>query len=130
MKSVVLCGSTRFKPEIRRFASELKNLGVVVFEPHLHRESEEAWASLPADYQKFVALGLTFDHFQKIRTGDVVFIYNKNGYMGNSCTLELGFAVAANKPIYALAHDKDEICRDSLIKEVVKTPSELVERLK
>jgi hypothetical protein len=27
MKTVVLCGSTRFKPEIRKFAAELKKSG-------------------------------------------------------------------------------------------------------
>ena len=130
MKTVVLCGSTRFKPQIRKFAEELKELGVVVFEPHLHKSDEKEWASLSADYQNFIALGLTYDHFQKIRTADVVFIVNKDGYMGNSCTLELGFAIALAKPIYALEPDADEKCRNCLIKEIIKTPQELVERLK
>ncbi len=130
MKTVVLCGSTRFKPAIRKFAKELKKLGAVVFEPDLHRSSEGEWAGLSTDYQKFVALGLTYDQFQKIRTADVVYMYNENGYMGNSCTLELGFAVACAKTIYALSEDATELCRNVLFKEIIKTPQELIKKLK
>ena len=130
MKSVAICGSTRFKPQIRKFETELKKLGVIVFGPHLHKSNEREWAGLSADYQNFIALGLTYDHFQKIRTADAVFIYNENGYMGNSCTLELGFAIALAKPVYALELDKDEKCREVLIREIVKTPQDLAERLK
>jgi len=129
MKSVVLCGSSKFRPKIRKFATELRKLGVVVFEPHLHESNEQEWGGLGSDYQNFIALGLTYDHFQKIRTADVVFIYNEGGYMGNSCTLELGFAIALAKPVYALSPDSSELCRDVLIKETIKTPQELVKRL-
>ena len=65
-----------------------------------------------------------------IRKADVVFIFNKNGYMGNSTTLELGFAVALSKPIYALEEDKDEPCRNVLIDKIIKTPKKLIQELK
>lgn len=91
MKSVVICGSRRFKPGIRKFAAGLKDAGVVVFEPYLHSGQEE-WEHLSQDYKNFVALGLTHDHFYKIRMADVVFLYNQDGYSGNSTTLELGYA--------------------------------------
>ena len=129
MKSIVLCGSTRFKPQIRKFAEELKKLGVVVFEPHLMSNADE-WRTVSDEFKRAAALGLTHDHFQKIRMADAVYIYNENGYIGNSCILELGFAVACAKPIYALASDKDEVCRDILIKEYIEIPQELVKRLK
>lgn len=127
MKSVVLCGSRRFKPEIREFGERLKELGVVVFEPYLHLGQDE-WGELSDDYKKFVALGLTHDHFYKIKMADVVFVYNKDGYVGVSTTLEIGYAVAANKPLYALSID-EELCRHVLIREIIQTPEELVKRL-
>lgn len=127
MKSVVLCGSRRFKPEIREFGKKLKELGVVVFEPYLHSGQDE-WQKLSDDYKKFVALGLTHDHFYKIKMADVVFVYNKDGYCGNSTTLEIGYAVGANKPIYALSAD-EELCRHVLFREIIKTPEELVKKL-
>lgn len=128
MKSVVLCGSRRFKPEIRRFAKQLKQLGVFVFEPYLHSGQGE-WSHLSDDYKKFVALGLTHDHFYKIRLADAVFVYNKRGYSGNSTTLEIGYAVACGKPIYALAND-EELCRHVLFREIVTSPKKLAERLR
>ena len=73
MKTVVLCGSRRFKPEIREFGKKLKELGVVVFEPYLYSGQDE-WAKLSDDYKKFVALGLTHDHFYKIRMADAVML--------------------------------------------------------
>ncbi len=66
MKTVVLCGSRRFKPEIRGFGKKLKELDVVVFKLYLH-SSQDEWAKLSDGYKKFVALELTHDHFYKIQ---------------------------------------------------------------
>lgn len=128
MKTVVICGSRRFKPEMRQFANGLKKLGVVVYEPYLHSGQEE-WANLSDDYKKFVALGLTHDHFYKIKMADVVFVYNKDGYSGNSTTLELGYAVALGKPIYALSDKDEELCRRVLFRDFLKTPKQLFQML-
>ncbi len=128
MKSVVMCGSRRFKPEMRKFADDLKGLGVTVYEPYLHSGQEE-WANLSDSYKKFVALGLTHDHFYKIKMADVVFVYNKDGYSGNSTTLELGFAVALGKPIYALSDKDEELCRKVLFREFITTPDQLLKNL-
>lgn len=128
MKSVVLCGSGRFKPEMRAFATELKKLGVVVFEPYLHSTQEE-WEHLSNDYKKFVALGLTHDHFYKIKMSDVVFVFNKDGYSGNSTTLEIGYAVATGKPLYALSDKDGEICRHVLFRKFINKPEELIKEL-
>ena len=129
MKTVVLCGSRRFKKEIRAFAKELKSKGVVVYEPHLH-EGKDEWSKLSDDYKNYTALGLTYDHFQKIKNADVCFVINIDGYSGVSVTLEIGYAVALGKPIYALSKDKEERCRDVLFKDIIKTPKELMEVLK
>jgi len=129
MKSVVLCGSRRFRPEIRKFADELIKLGVVVYAPYLH-EGKDEWKSLSDQYKKFTALGLTHDHFYKIKMADVVYVYNKDGYSGVSTTLELGCAVALGKPIYALSDKDEELCRLVLFREIVTTAKDLVKKLK
>jgi nucleoside 2-deoxyribosyltransferase len=128
MKSVVLCGSRRFKPEMRAFGKELRDKGIVVFEPYLHSGQEE-WEHLSQEYKNFVALGLTHDHFYKIKMADVVFMFNKDGYLGNSSTLELGYAMALGKPIYALSTD-EELCRNVLFRGIFTTPTKLVALLK
>lgn len=129
MKSVVICGSRRFKPEMREFAAKLKKAGIIVYEPYLHSGQKE-WKSLSDDYKKFIALGLTHDHFYKIKMADVVFVYNKGGYSGNSTTLELGYAMALGKPIYALSNKDEELCRRVLFRDFTTTPNGLIKKLK
>ena len=129
MRSVVICGSNKFAKEARAFGAKLRKLGVTVFIPHFDIFRQKHLDTLNTDAYRFVALGLTYDHFQKIQNADVVFIYNKGGYSGNSTTLEIGYAAALGKPIYALAKDSGEVCRDVLFREIISTPQELVKRL-
>lgn len=128
MKSVVICGSRKFKPEIRKFEKKLKDKGVVVFSPILN--TNRNIDTLPPDLKRYAFLGLTHHHLEFIRKADVVFFYNKNGYIGNSGTLEMGAASALGKPIYTLEEDKTEPCRAVLIDDVVKTPTKLLKLLK
>lgn len=79
MKSVVICGSRRFRPEIRKFEEKLKEKGVVVFPPILNVNRNIV--KLPPDLKRYAFLGLTLHHFEFIRKADVVFIYNKDGYI-------------------------------------------------
>ncbi len=129
MKTVAICGSRRFKPGIRAFANELKNGGVVVFEPFLHSGVDE-WNKLSDDYKRFVALGLTLDHFYKIKMADVIFVYNQDGYAGVSTTLELGCAVALGKPVYALSNKDPEMCRMVLVHGFIDNARDFLEVLK
>lgn len=129
MKSIVICGSRRFKSEIIEFAKQLKEKDVTVFAPYLH-EGKEEWDNLSDDYKKFTILGLTHDHFYKIDMADVVFVYNKDGYSGNSTTLEIGYAVASGKPIYALSDKDEELCRHVLFRDFISSPEKLTEVLK
>jgi hypothetical protein len=128
MKSVVICGSRRFEKEIRKFGKDLRTLGVTVYEPILNQDRRID--DLPSNLKRYSFLGLTHHHFSFIRKSEVVYIFNKNGYMGNSGTMELGFAEALGKPIYVFNEDKDEPCRNVLFDEIIKTPKELVKRLK
>ena len=130
MKSVVICGSSNFAQEVREFASKLKELGVVVFEPHFYRASGGVWNDIKDFDKKYVALGLTHDHFSKIRKADVIYIYNKDGYAGVSTTMEIGYAVALDKPVYAQSEKDEEMCRQVLFSGIVKTPEELFVYLK
>lgn len=130
MKSVVICGSNRFTEEAREFGKKLKDLGVTVYEPHFYRGSGGKWDELKDFDKQFVALGLTHDHFYKIKMADVVFVFNKDGYSGNSTTLEIGYAVAADKPLYALSDKDEELCRHVLFRGFASTPEELAEALK
>lgn len=124
--TVVLCGSRRYKPAILAFADELRSLGVRVLVPFLN---ERAWEDIPEDFQTYAALGLTLDHFRKIELADAVYIFNEDGYAGPSTTLELGYSVAAKKPIYARTQDT-ELVRNVLYSGFADTPLALAELIR
>jgi nucleoside 2-deoxyribosyltransferase len=69
-----------------------------------------------------------FSAWLKKSGADIVCVYDKDGYIGNSTTLEIGYAVGAGKPIYALAA-AEELCRHVLFREIVTSPEELVKKL-
>lgn len=109
----------------------MKWSGVVVFEPNflwLERWNEEEWSKLSDDIKKLVVMGLTYQHWRKIDLAAAVFIFNKDGYIGNSVNLEIGYATAKSKPIYALEQD-EELGRWFLFSEIVPSPERLAEIL-
>ena len=135
MKSVVICGSSRFASEIREFAAKLKELGVVVYAPYLGNDSGGFWeetklqTEIPEFYRRFIAMGLTHDHFYKMRLADVVYVFNKDAYAGVSVNMEIGYAVALNKPIYARDLKDAEEYRQVLFSGAAATPEELLKFL-
>lgn len=130
MKSVTICSSNRFQKEADAFADKLRKLGVVVFSPHFYTANYGALEGIKNHDKKFLAMGLTLDHFKKIAKSDAVFIYNKDGYSGPSVSMELGYATALHKPVYALSEKDPEVCRDVLYDGYAKTPAELLKFLK
>ena len=140
MKSVVICGSQRYRGEIKKFAEDLRRLGVpVVFEPNFERQRKkmlvaEEKVRLKSKAYRDRVPAMVHEHFDRIRKADVCYIYNRKGYLGINTTLELGFAHGKNMVIYALETEKPleeggEICRDILFTEIVDKPEDLVRRL-
>src|ERR1700690_2364223 len=119
MRSVVVCGSKRFNKEISVFCDKLEDEGVVVFRPNINEPIFENQKIHSKHATRIIFKGLTLEHFDMIRKSNVCFIYNKNGYVGVSVSLEIGFANALGKTIYALESSTGDPCRDSLIDEVV-----------
>ena len=68
-----------------------------------------------------------FSHLENIKKSDAVYIFNKGSYLGPAVTVEIGFALALGKPIYANSPVKD-ITITNFIKTVVK-PEKLIELL-
>ena len=130
MKSVVVCGSKRYVVEIDKFCKELERLGVLVFEPSFSNPPHGEDTKLQSEFvtQKFFK-GLTLEHFDWIRKSEVCFIFNKDDYVGASVTMEMAYASALNKPIFALSSKTGDPCRDGLIDKVIKTPQRLASLL-
>jgi hypothetical protein len=129
MKSVVVCGSKRYKKEIAAFCKELESLGVLVFEPSFDEVVPEEMTFDSAYITGKVFKGLTLEHFDWIRKSEVCYVYNPSGYVGTSVTMEMAYASALSKPIFALERDTGEPCRNALIDRVISTPKSLAQLL-
>lgn len=129
MKSVVVCGSKKYKTEIAAFCKQLQELGVLVFEPSIQQpifENEEIHSPYVT---RVIFKGLTLEHFDWIRKSEVCFVYNKDDYVGVSVTLEMAYASALGKPVFALSNKTGDPCRDALIDKVVPSPKALANLL-
>ena len=67
MKTVVVCGSKKYKTQIRRFCRELEKLGVVVYEPNISHPIPEDAFFQSKHLTKTIFKGLTQEHFDWIR---------------------------------------------------------------
>ncbi len=129
MKSVVLCGSKRYKDEIAKFCKDLEVLGVLVFEPSFDEALPED-VFVHSDYVTAKLFkGLTLEHFDWIRKAEVCYIFNKADYVGASVTMEMAYASALGKPIFAMSSQTGDSCRDALIDKVIKSPKALASLL-
>lgn len=59
-----------------------------------------------------------FEHLANIKKSDAVYIFNKGSYLGPAVTVEIGYALALGKPIFAKAKVAD-ITVSNFIKAVV-----------
>ena len=130
MKTVCVCASKKYKDEVKQFCSRLEKLGVVVFEPNISEPIPEDAFFHSEHITRTIFKGLTLEHFDWIRKADVCFVYNKDDYVGISVTLEIGYASALSKPIYALNSKTGDPCRDCLIDKIITTPEKLADVLK
>ncbi len=136
MKSVVICGSQRYKKEIHLFAKRLEEMGVAIVLTPDFRWSRDHTIIMPEKQRmrsrRYRARlpGVVRGHLHKILKTDICFVYNKKGYIGVNTTLEIGAAAALNKLIFALEPDKNEVCRDILFDKIVESPEELFTYLK
>jgi len=125
MKSVVVCGSKKYKAEMSKFCAELAKLNVLTYEPSLTEPIPEE-AFFHSEYvTSKIFKGLTLEHFDFIRKSDVCFVYNKDDYVGVSVTMEMAYAAALGKPIFALSAKTGDACRDVLIDKIITTPQQL-----
>jgi hypothetical protein len=42
-------------------------------------------------------------HLERMDRAEIIFVFNKGGYAGNSVVMEIGYAYAQRKPVFVLA---------------------------
>lgn len=126
MKIVISGSVKKFQDDMEKFADELTSKGHEVIFPKLTIENN---ADLNED-QKKDALKQELENYLKyISDCDLLFIFNKDGYIGYGVTIEMTYGFALNKPVYALEKDP-EIVRSFLIKDYAATVDELLSMIK
>ena len=63
MKSIVVCGSKKYKEDIKTFCEKLRDFGVFVFEPNIQEPLFEDEFIQSEHITKTLFKGLTLEHF-------------------------------------------------------------------
>jgi hypothetical protein len=129
MITAVVSGSFKFKPEIDKTIETLEETGIKVIEP------VKGWLILPTSEiserlrfgqirplptEESLSTKQIEDRFLKaLGRANLMYLMNHEGYVGSSVSLEIGYALGRQKPIYALEaldYEAMEINDLSLIK--------------
>ena len=95
-KKIVIGSSMKFRSLVKATMKNLEELGFVPLFPNIDCSSEERDAALTIEEKN----KLVWDHYRAIEKADAVYFILPKGYMGTSCKIELGYALALKKPIY------------------------------
>ncbi len=95
MKIAIGC-SMKYRSLVKEVVNNMKETGLTPLFPNLdYSENNSDEANTISEKKR-----LAMEHYNAIDEADVVYLITPNGYMGTSCKLELGYAIAKNKPIY------------------------------
>jgi hypothetical protein len=100
-KIVTLCGSTKFKEDFERINKEFTLKGYIVLAPavFIHSGDKEITDEQKEELDKL--------HKKKIDMSDLVYVINKNGYIGTSTGKEIIYATSQGiNIIYMETEDK------------------------
>ncbi|HAN10701.1 MAG TPA: hypothetical protein DCP90_08840 [Clostridiales bacterium] len=96
MKKILIGGSMKFRDTIKNTMKELENIGFEPLFPNIdYTEESRDVAETIEEKSKLV-----WDHLKAVEQADALYFIVPNGYMGTSCKIELGYALALKKPIY------------------------------
>ncbi len=95
-KIVTLCGSVRFRKLFDFINREFTLDGFIVLSPGVW---EHKWLHRPENNAELTKTGLDELHKDKIDMSDLVFIINKDKYIGKSTQTELDYAISIGKEI-------------------------------
>jgi nucleoside 2-deoxyribosyltransferase len=128
------CGSFKFYKEMEKAAAGLRQKGFTAIVPtpshirHGHKPEELKKGKYDQKtLTRFEGEG-AFAHLTNIRKSDAIYVFNKGSYLGPAVTVEIGYALALGKPIFAKAPVAD-ITVTNFIKAVV-SPSKLPKLLR
>ena len=115
MKIVIGC-SMKYRNLVRETMKNLEMIGITPLFPNLDYSTENKDDANTIEEKKRLAL----EHYAAIDEADKVYLITPEGYMGTSLKLELGYAVAKDKPIY-FTEPTNDIGLDCYVQEFIPT---------
>ena len=95
-KVITLCGSTKFKEEFLEIQRELTLQGYIVITVGLFGHADREYHNVITNEIKKM---LDDMHKRKIDMADEIFVINKGGYIGESTSSEIEYAIRNNKKV-------------------------------
>ena len=95
MKISIGC-SMKYRDLVRKAMADFTKIGITPLFPNIDYGTDNIDHANTSEEKKRLAL----EHYSAIDESDIVYLLTPGGYMGTSCKLELGYAIAKNKPIY------------------------------
>jgi len=86
----------KYRDIVRETILKLEELGLEPLFPNLDYSEENKDDANTLEEKKRLAV----EHYDAINEANVVYFITPDGYMGTSCKIELGYAIAKNKPIF------------------------------
>ncbi len=115
MKIAIGC-SMKYRDLVREVVKNFETIGIIPLFPNLDYSKENKDDANTIEEKKRLAM----EHYLAIEAADKIYLITPEGYMGTSLKLELGYALAKNKPIYFSEPTKD-MGLDCYAKEFIPT---------
>ena len=92
MKIITICGSLKFQKEMMEMAEKMALDGNCVLTPTYPVSNN---LNITDNQLKY----LKEEHFKKIELSDIILVMNVNNYIGDSTSLEIGYAKELGKKV-------------------------------
>ena len=115
-KKIAIGCSMKYRDLVHKVVSEMKTIGLEPLFPNLDYGPDNKDAADTMEEKKRLSL----EHYAAVDEADAVYFMTPEGYMGTSLKLELGYAIAKNKPIY-FSEPTNDIGLDCYVTEFIST---------
>ncbi len=115
---IAIGSSMKYRSLVREVVVQLAELGLEPIFPNLEYSNENSDNAGTLEEKKRLAI----EHYKAIDDADIVYLLTPGGYMGTSCKLELGYAIAKEKSMY-FSEPTNDIALDCYVKGFIHTSS-------
>ena len=116
LRATVSGSFRRYMPAIQEAVCSLTEFGVQVLSPADPRVVDQFGDFVFVASDKLRSIGLVQRrHFAAIAASDFVWLVSEDGYVGNSASAEIGYAIAVGVPVYT-----DQAPSDMTIRQLVR----------